>query len=205
MSASWRAAAIALAVCGAVHVHAQKQKPELPFIEWSGSRKLAVTDFKGQIPSRENAASLSWVAIEAAWDCQEGNATFHARAVFDPNRSWWSEPMPNLWRNADDPSVLARREDSGPALLAHEQLHFDMTEIWTRRIRETFKTLPAACKTVAGPRAFEKMIADLEREWQEEQQRYDRETSHGTNASRQRDWAQKIAKTLRDSYPAAAR
>ena len=37
------------------------------------------------------------------------------------------------------------------------------------------------------------------------QQRYDRETGNGTDASRQRAWMQKVAKALRDTYATAAR
>ena len=101
--------------------------------------------------------------------------------------------------------MLASRDEGGRALLEHEQLHFDMTEVWARRIRDAFKTLPAACRTSGGPRGFEKVITDIERQWQEEQQRYDRETGNGTDASRQRAWMQKVAKALRDTYATAAR
>ena len=205
MKAPFCAVAIALAVCGAARPGAQNQKIDVPLIEWSEGRKLVVADFKGNIPSRGNGASLSSVLIEVAWECREGTAASHARAVFDPNGSWWRDASPNLWQNADDASLLASGDEGGRALLEHEQLHFDMTEVWARRIRDAFKTLPAACRTSGGPRGFEKVITDIEREWQEEQQRYDRETGHGTDASRQRAWMQKVAKALRDTYATAAR
>ena len=205
MKASLCAVAIALAVCGAARPRAQNQKIDVPLIEWSEGRKLAVADFKGNSPSRGNGASLSSVLIEVAWECREGTATSHARAVFDPNGSWWRDPSPNLWQNDDDASLLAPRDDGGRALLEHEQLHFAMTEVWARRIRDAFKTLPAACQTRGGPRAFENVITDIERQWQEEQQRYDRETGHGTDPSRQRAWMQRVAKALRDTYATAAR
>jgi len=199
------AVAIALAVCGAARPRAQNQTIDVPLIEWSSGRKLAVADFKGKITSRGNLASLSSVLLEVAWECREGTATSHARAVFDPNGSWWRDPSPNLWQNADGASLLASGDQGGRALLEHEQLHFDMTEVWARRIRDAFKTLPAACRTSGGPRGFEKVITDIERQWQDEQQRYDRETGNGTDASRQRAWMQKVAKALRDTYATAAR
>ena len=205
MKAPLCAVAIALAVCGAARPRAQNQTIDVPLIEWSEGRKLAVADFKGKTPSRGNGASLSSVLIEVAWECREGQATSHARAVFDPNGSWWRDPSPNLWQNANDASLLASRDEGGRALLEHEQLHFDMTEVWARRIRDAFKTLPAACRTSGGPRAFENVITDIERQWQEEQQRYDRETGNGTDASRQRAWMQKVAKALRETYATAAR
>ena len=194
--------AVVLAVCAAARLQAQTPAGDLALVEWSVGRRLAVKDFRAKIPSRAAEASLSWVAIEAAWECQEGRASSQARAVFDPNRSWWKDALPNLWQNVDDASLLAPPDNGGRALLAHEQLHFDMTEVWARRIREKFKALPSFCGIPGGPGQFEKAIGDMEREWQEEQQRYDRETSHGADAARQRAWAQKVAKTLQESYSA---
>jgi hypothetical protein len=199
------ALAIVLAMCAASRARAQSQSGDLPLIEWSESRKLAINDFKGKIPSRANEASLSWVAIEASWECQDGKGSSRSRAVFDPNRSWWREAIPNLWQNVDDVSPLAPRDDGSRALLAHEQLHLDMTEVWSRRIREKFETLPMVCRTTGAISGFEKTIVGMEREWQEEQQRYDRETGHGTDGVRQRAWVQKTARALRDTYSAAAR
>jgi hypothetical protein len=197
--------AILLAVCCSARPYAQNRKPDLPLVEWSNGRKLAIKDFGGNIPSRATEASLSWVAIDATWECQEGKGSSQVRAVFDPNRSWWREATRNLWQSVDSASLLATRDDGERSLLAHEQLHFDMTEVWARRIREKFKTLPAFCKTPDGPGEFEKAIGDMEREWEEEQQQYDKETSHGTDAVRQRVWARKVAKTLQQSYSAPAR
>jgi hypothetical protein len=197
--------AVVLAVCSGARAYAQTPRGDLPLVEWSVGRKLAVQDFRGRIASRVPEASLSWVAIEATWECREGRASSQARAVFDPNRSWWTAALPNLWQNVDDASLLGPRDAGERALLAHEQLHFDMTEVWARRIREKFKTLPSFCRTPGGPKDFEKAIGDLEREWQEEQQRYDKETAHGTDAARQRAWARKVAKTLQESDSALVR
>lgn len=188
-----------LVVCAAPGARAQKANAGLPLVEWSAGRTLAIADFKGKISPSGNESSRSWVAIEASWECQDGQGSSRARAVFDPNRSWWSEAAPRLWQNIDDAARLPPQEDGGRALLAHEQLHFDMTEVWARRVRAAFKTLPAACKTRDGSKGVEKIVADLEHDWQEEQQRYDKETDHGTGAGRQRAWAQKIAKALREN------
>jgi hypothetical protein len=85
------------------------------------------------------------------------------------------------------------------SLLAHEQLHFDLTELWARRIRELFKTLPAACRTSGALHALDVTIAELERDWQDEQKRYDKETANGVDAGRQKAWAARTAKALNES------
>jgi hypothetical protein len=166
-------------------------------IAWSSDRPLTIKDFKGKSPSRAtDEASLSWVAIEASWECENGQGSSRARAVFDPRRSSWREMNQNIWHGSDDPALLVPRDDGGRRLLAHEQLHFDLTELWARKIRELFKTLPAACRTPGASRAFESTIAQMQGDWQDEQKRYDKETDHGMDAVRQKAWAVRTAKGL---------
>jgi hypothetical protein len=199
------AAAIALAACVVARSHAQEPGTPAAVIGWSDTRKLAVNDFKGKSPARATEASLSLVAIDALWECADGKGTSRARAVFDPARSWWREPDGNLWQSVDDASLLAPRDDNGRGLLAHEQLHFDLTELWARKMREKFEGLPAVCKTPGGAPAFEKAIADMERDWQKEQKQYDQETDHGLNAVTQRAWERRAQKALKEPHPPAAR
>jgi hypothetical protein len=199
------AAAISLAVGVVARSHAQDTGTPAAVIAWSATRKLAVNDFKGRSPGRATEASLSWVAIEASWECADGKGSSLARAVFDPARSWWREPGGNLWQSVDDASPLAPRDDNGRSLLEHEQLHFDLTELWARRIREKFEGLPGVCRTPGSAPAFEKAIADLERDWQKEQKQYDKETAHGLNVLTQRTWERRAQKALKETHPPAVR
>jgi hypothetical protein len=192
--------------------HAVAQTPGDPsaFIEWSADRLLTVKDFKGKVPARAGDTSLSWVAIDSSWECDAGKASWRARAVFDPNRSFWREMNRNIWQEPNDrPPMAWPTDDGGRGLLAHEQLHFDLTEIWARKIRAVLETLPAACKTPGASHGVETAIAAIEREWLAEQQRYDKETGHGLDAARQKAWAAKTANALKERYttpaaPAAA-
>jgi hypothetical protein len=179
-------------------VRAQASGAPSAFIEWSADRSLTIKDFKGKIPTLATAASLSWVAIEASWECENGKGSWRARAAFDPSQSWWREINQNIWQGSNDPSLLAPKDDGGRSLLAHEQLHFDLTELWARKIRELLKTLPSACKTPGASHVFETTIAQMERDWQEEQKRYDKETDHGADVARQKAWAARTAKALKE-------
>jgi hypothetical protein len=179
-------------------IRAQSSGDPSALIEWSANRSLTIKDFKGKIPARAAEASRSLVAIEASWECEGGKGSWRARAVFDSGRSWWREPVQNIWQGTDTPSLLAPKDDGGRSLLAHEQLHFDLTEIWARKIRERFTTLPAACKTPGGSHAFDHAIAEMERDWQDEQARYDKETGNGMDAGRQKAWAARAAKALNE-------
>jgi hypothetical protein len=191
------AVAIVLALCGAARAFSQALDDRSALIEWSKDRKLDIKDFKARVPALSWEASRSWVAIEVDWGCREGQAFSEARAVFDPNGSWWREAGPNLWQGSDDSLLLSQPDDHGRALLAHEQLHFDLTEVWARKVRALFKALPEACRVPGGTRGIEKAIADFERDWEREQKTCDDETDHGANAVRQKAWALKTEKALR--------
>ena len=186
--------AIALSVVSLV---AQTQSAyDKGLIEWSASRKLTRRDFKGKIPSRGPETSNSWVAIEANWECREGLGVSTVRAVFDPARSWWKDTIPGPWPNLDEPSLLVSQDDGGRGLLAHEQLHFDLTEVWARKVRAQLAGLSATCKTHENIRRMERAVDDLEHELEVEQKRYDKETANGTDSGRQSAWEQKIRKAL---------
>ncbi len=197
----------AVLVCCAARFPIAAQTPRSSgIIEWSNARKLTRADFKGRIPARGSDASRSWVLIDASWECRDGIGTSDARAVFDPARSWWKDPSPNLWRDVDAAATLRTRSNDGEVLLlAHEQLHFDLTEIWARKVRAALADLPAACKSREGISQMRKTIEALQREWQAEQAKYDRETDHGADARRQAAWEANTRKTLAEGYPATAR
>lgn len=188
-----------LVVAGASNVLAQNQPGALPLIEWSPMRKLAVADFKGAAPSLTTEASRSSISINATWECHDGNGTFDVRAVFDPNTSWWNESIPKMWQSVDNVSLLAARDYGDAILLAHEQGHFDLTEVWARKLRSLFETLPVVCKTPAAIRQLERNVDDTQRQWQGEQKQYDNETDYGTDTVRQRAWSAKIARALQQN------
>jgi hypothetical protein len=191
------AVAIMLALCGAAGAFSQATDDRSAVIEWSTNRKLDIQDFKARVPALSWEASRSWVAIEVDWGCREGQAFGLARAVFDPNRSWWRDADSSLWQGSDDSLLLSTRDDHGRVLLAHEQLHFDLTEVWARKVRaQFFKALLEACKVPGGTRGIEQGIAGFERDWEREQKTYDDETDHGANAVRQKAWARKTEKAL---------
>jgi Bacterial protein of unknown function (DUF922) len=174
-------------------------------IEWSSARQLSKDDFKGRVSPNAPNASLSWLNIDASWECEAGELFATARATFDPTRSWWRGAQGNIWEGAGERTsgvsrthVEARRGmvQRDMQLLEHEQLHFDLTEIAVRRIRKRFVELKNACDDPDGREELRHTIAEVDRELQEEQARYDRETSHGTNAVAQDQWKRRIRKQL---------
>ena len=194
-----RFAACLLAVFGTVAV-GLAQEP----IHWSPERKLTKDDFKGRVPAGTEHASLSWITIDAEWECDGTKLVSSARASFDPSRSWWRHSQGNIWGTAGERVSSSRAQQDARRslverdlqLLEHEQLHFDLAEAAARKIRARFDEFKDACADTYGTDGVREMIVRADRELQEEQQRYDRETSHGINLRAQDQWRRRIRAML---------
>jgi hypothetical protein len=173
-------------------------------IEWSPERKLTKDDFKGRVPANAANTSLSWINIETEWECEADELIATARATFDPSRSWWRSSHGNIWGSAGERMSSSRAQQEARRnvmqldlqLLEHEQLHFDIAEATVRRIRARFAEFKDVCAAPGGTAPIQQMIARIDRELQEEQQRYDRETRHGVNARAQEQWKRRIRALL---------
>lgn len=98
---------------------------------------------------------------------------------------------------------IAAREDS---VLAHEQLHFDLTEALARHLRVELRTISSTGPTEEeAVRALEFKVRNLvgsrNREMEDLQRSYDEETRHGTKKRAQKDWAERIAERLAEVPP----
>ena len=190
---------LGLCLCAASPAHAQAP------IDWSPERKLTKTDFQGRVPAQAVNSSMSWLHIEASWECEVGELVASARATFDPSRSWWRTTYGNIWGNAGDRTSATRAQANARRnvmmldvqLLDHEQLHFDLAELAARRIRKRFEEFKDACHDPGGTESIQGLVAEIDRELQEEQARYDRETSHGVNLRAQDQWKRKIQALLK--------
>ena len=173
-------------------------------IEWSLERRLSRDDFKGRVPAGAQNAALSWLNIDTSWECQGAVFAASARATFDPSRSWWRSTHGRAWASAGERMSSGRAHAEARRsvaqldvqLLEHEQLHFDLAEAVARKIRARFNDFRNACSEAGGTDPVQAMVTQADRELQEEQQRYDRETSHGVNARAQEQWKRRIRAML---------
>lgn len=172
-------------------------------IAWSPDRLLTWADFAGPVArdtAPENvaltAASLGWsyeyVVESSSGECRFRVTNITALATFDRNRSW------------------AKPEHRTAAVLAHEQGHFDITQIhkilFESLTRDHVGTT-GPCGTSARRRsklvtaAIEARVGPIyESVWQRHnamQQAYDLETGHGTDAAAQAEWSRRIDAALR--------
>jgi len=149
-------------------------------LRWDQHPALSWDDFKGH--ARRNTGEPSAVTstgFRVQLECREGALDIRVEAEFYPRSSW----------------VKAGRKSV--ELLRHEQGHFDITELYARRMRKAIRDARIGCEDdrraeAAGKRIFE----GLDREWDREEKRYDVETRDGTDLERQREALDRVGRGL---------
>jgi hypothetical protein len=155
--------------------------PATELIEWSRARKLRRADFKDWGTVQTGLGARSAIEIQASWACAEDRLDAKIRAVFDPQKSTWPTGM---------------RSGFDSLLLEHEQTHFDIAELVARKIRSHFAELTDVCTRRGGTIPLAAIVEDYQRELNDEQARYDRQTAFGTDARMQWTWTSRIRKAL---------
>ena len=89
---------------------------------------------------------------------------------------------------------LTTNEKNNDTLLIHEQLHFDITEVFARKTQVMISECWGKNETY-----IETLIEKLILELHSYQDLYDTETNHGLNIIKQKEWENKIAKQLVDN------
>lgn len=148
---------------------------------WSGQRRLRWADFAAPAPSGGDEGALTAYSIFYGVRCTGEAFNFLAVAGFLPHESWVK------------PEVTSDRAKS-ERMLRHEQTHFDLTEVYTRRLRKAFSGLYEPCRrSDADLDALTQQYLAAEKA---EQRRYDEETHHGLVAGVQATWDHQVALDL---------
>ncbi len=147
-------------------------------IEWSSTRKLVWEDFKAE-PGKEPDSTIA-----AGTYCGFGfNAVvkpflkyrIFATNTFNCTLSW-----------------VLPGQNHNPTLLAHEQLHFDICEVYTRLLRKQLRgqhngpvneRMKLIFRTISEKNTARQLL-------------YDKETVHGSLQVKQKEWASQINKEL---------
>jgi hypothetical protein len=145
-----------------------KKRKELP---WSPTRRLTWDDFSGDPDTKDHLHAITSTNIDMKAKCVGGKFKFEVKSVFLLDESW------------------SKDKTSAPLLL-HEQLHFDLTEIYARKIRQELYNLKDACGEDNAH--ISAIVNRIFEEWKEEQNKYDEECNHGLNKEAQQKWADVI-------------
>lgn len=146
-------------------------------ILWSADKKLVWEDFKGNPDYKKTYTAITQYNIYSdSTEFKNDTLVFAIRNLFNPNESW----------------VKQLSEE----LLTHEQLHFDIAEVYARKLRKLIKTHVFYRNTMNWDfREFhDKVLAECAMR----QKQYDEETGHSVNSKRQKEWEAQIAKELEE-------
>jgi len=144
-------------------------------IEWS-ERRLSWDDFQAQ-PDRDSwrIAAVTSSVIQYRYHCKDGLLNYEVKSIFLKDESWVKD-------NARTTNYLA-----------HEQLHFDITEVFARNLRKELSKRTFRCNEA---KAFERSIQKVLDEWKKTQTKYDRETQYSLDKPSQREWMRMVDELL---------
>lgn len=147
---------------------------------WSDDLKLTWNDFKGEQNRESNAVAVTASGITFSYKVRKANSriidfTPIVEAHFYPEKSWVKLEL------ADD------------YILAHEQLHFDITELHVRKFRKQISALKITQNLGS---ILDRLHQNINKELSEMQHHYDSESNNSINKEAQSKWENFIAKEL---------
>lgn len=146
------------------------------FIDWSTEKKLSWDDFKGNALKTGDVAALTATHLGFSYNIVNGKISYTIECRFEKNKSWGK--VKTNW------------------ILNHEQGHFDIAEIFSRKL---FKAVSAYRFNRATFQSdldiiYQKIVEEKD----QYQQLYDLETDHSRNKLKQEEWWKKISEDLND-------
>jgi hypothetical protein len=143
-------------------------------IYWTASRKLTWDDYRAQPKQGADAAASTATYLGIEYNFGKDGFDYKITCSFSKTRSW----------------ALHKND----YILAHEQGHFDIAEIFARRLHKKMQEYVFNKKTFKED--LKKIYMDLMSEKDAFQNDYDEETNHSIHREKQRHWLQKINEEL---------
>ncbi len=166
-----------------VNVVLSKTSDQANFIVYDINRPLQIIDFTGPVVGavQEMAATMSGVSMRYSTLTQNSQVEVNViiSAFFDKSKSWF------------------RPEGKNERILAHEQLHFDISAIKACELVTRIKQ----GKYTQGDFAalLDQMHKAIAKESEEEEILYDTETNHGIIKPKQEEWSVKLKQQLKNA------
>lgn len=151
-------------------------------ISWNKYRKLKPDDFQAR-KTRSNKGTAATTASGFGFNITNNNGDISGSIFvkFYMGDSWW---------NPDNNSSRRRQ-----LILEHEQVHFDICEIFGRKLYKEILNLKS--KNQLNSRNLDKLHRKLEKEYHQYQDKYDDDTDHSLNQNAQQRWNSMIKKELK--------
>lgn len=143
-------------------------------ISWNEFYRLQWHDFQGVPDENSRGDAGTAVQIKAKPFLVKKEIRYEVVALFNRNKSW--------------------ARDRSPSLLAHEQLHFNIAELYARKIRKKVNELNE--RGVSDLSTYNTAIQKLLLESNRTDEQYDLETLHGALSKKQTAWVKKVNEDL---------
>ncbi|MDQ6813962.1 MAG: hypothetical protein M3040_09500 [Bacteroidota bacterium] len=164
----------ALICCTALQTFAQENT-----LIWNEAQPLQWFDFSGLANNNSPYAAESFAEIKYTY-------------IFKSPTDFYFEVFANFNRSTS----WSKKEYQTQALLKHEQLHFDIAALYSKKLKEAFQGY-----YYSNDYSYEiQMIFNQKKiEYHLMQKQYDEETNHSLNKEKQDDWEKFISEQLRVS------
>ena len=145
-------------------------------INWNEGQKLTWADYKGKPKENSDAAASTATYLGFEFNVGKNGLDYKITCTFSKTRSWGLHKTDYI--------------------LTHEQGHFDIAEIFARKLNKMMReykfnnnTFKEDLKTIYQSIAFEKDAF---------QNQYDEETNHSIKREKQTEWLAKISNQLKE-------
>jgi hypothetical protein len=145
-------------------------------IVWDSAAKLTWGDFQGKIDPSSPYSASTVSGIVYTFHLSGDGYSDSITAVFYRSESWVRLPKDYA--------------------LIHEQGHFDITEIFARKLRKRLQAFIP--KRGSLGQQLKRLYGEVEAERVTMESLYDTETKHSVNHERQAEWNERIRKELRE-------
>ena len=144
--------------------------PNDHLIEWKPTARLSWEDFKGSPDYESENVALTNTSIQLEYGYDKTSLEFTVKCRFDKTKSW----------------VKIKNDD----VLNHEQLHFDIAELYARKLRRQLREYKFNPTTVAED--VNHIYMKIMEEHHSMQQLYDVETDHSRLEDKQAEWEKRV-------------
>jgi FtsZ-binding cell division protein ZapB len=153
-------------------------------IKWSADRPLVWDDFKGPIDQSSEHTASTYGQYKYSYMCHRTGDKYAVKVKLD---SWFDESI--SWKKPDKLS---------DALLKHEQIHFDIHELYARKMEKAFNDYKYTSD-------YQNELKDIFQKYLEEersmQAQYDSETNHSKIKDKQLEWEERVYNLLLKNPP----
>lgn len=147
------------------------------YIPWLHQRKLTWEDFQCEPVRNTEAVALTSTALGLSYRVSNGQFIYEISCGFAKTRSW------GLLKTS--------------YILAHEQAHFDITELFARKLHQELEQYQFNRKSFKKDvnTLYQKVVKEKEMF----QELYDKQTDHSRNHTQQQQWLTRIDQLLEET------